>query len=610
LTHFDYHALPAVPYNKSQKTYDQNKGEFMSTSVNATGALKSAERDGMQIDWDVPITMDDGIVLRADIYRPIGAGKYPVIASHGPYAKGLTFAEGYPRQWEALIKRFPEALQGSSGKYAAWETVDPEQWTADGYAVVRVDSRGAGRSPGFVDVWSQREAKDFYDCIEWIAAQPWSNGKVGLTGISYYAKNEWQVAALHPPHLVAICPWEGANDYYREMTHHGGIHNAFLPDWYRRMSTIQHGLGSRGFRNPESGLLACGDVDMTDEELAANRSDLDREILDHPFDDKWHADHSSIPEEINIPVLSAANWGGLGNHQRGNFTAWSQVSSDPKWLEVHGGTHWAGFYTAYGRNLQKRFFDHFLLGKGDWLKQPPVSLNIRKVDGTFSLRSEEEWPLARTKWQRKYLNLTGLSLTENVPKERGEQTFQALGEGITFSTTPFESEVEITGPLSAKLWISSSTDDADIFVVLRAFDPEANEVLFEGANDPKTPLSQGWLRGSHRMLDKKLSQPWMPWHLHQRAEPLIPGEIYELDVEIWPTCIVLPAGYRLALSVLGRDFDHGLEPVKLGGRIMQGSGPFLHDHPEDRPAKTFDNQITLYTGDGLQSSIMVPVIPR
>jgi len=577
---------------------------------NIEGAVKSAQRDGMQIDWDVPITMDDGIVLRADIYRPMAPGKYPVIASHGPYAKGLTFAAGYPRQWERLIERYPEALQESSGRYAAWELVDPEQWTAYGYAVVRVDSRGAGRSPGYIDVWSEREAEDFYDCIEWIADQSWSNGKVGLSGISYYAKNQWQVATKHPPHLAAICPWEGANDYYREMTHHGGLHNAFLPDWYQRMSTIQHGLGTRGFRNPESGLLACGDTDLSDAELAANRCDLASEIVAHPFDDDWHAAHSSLPEEIQIPVLSAANWGGLGNHQRGNFTAWARTSSDLKWLEVHGGTHWAGFYTDYGRKLQRRFFDYFLLGKGDWLNQPPVSLNVRRADGTFFLRGEKEWPLARTEWQSSYLDLADSMLKETAPVQRNQETFRAFGEGITFLTPPLESEREITGPLRAKLWISSSTQDADIFLVVRAFDPDGKEVLFEGANDPKTPLSQGWLRASHRMVDEKLSRSWMPWHPHKIAEPLVPGEIYELDIEIWPTCIVLPAGYRLALTVLGRDFDHGLEPAELGGRIMRGSGPFRHDHPQDRPESTFDNEITLYVGGDRPSSLLVPVIPK
>ena len=152
----------------------------------------------MQIDWDAPIPMDDGVVLRADVFRPAGAGKHPVILSYGPYAKGLSFQEGYKGNWARLTKAAPEVLQGSSNKYQNWELVDPEKWVPDGYACVRVDSRGAGRSPGHLDVWSPREAQDLYQCVEWAGTQPWSNGKVGINGISYYAMNQWQVAALNP----------------------------------------------------------------------------------------------------------------------------------------------------------------------------------------------------------------------------------------------------------------------------------------------------------------------------------------------------------------------------------------------------------------------------
>ena len=583
-------------------------GADMVDQFDALGAVKSEVRDGMHIDWDVPITMANGIVLRADVFRPVNLAPYPVIASHGPYAKGLTFAAGYPGPWKKLTTEYPDALDGSSGRYAAWELVDPEQWVPHGYALVRIDSRGAGRSPGFVDVWSQLEARDFYDCIEWIAQQPWSNGKVGLTGISYYAKNEWQVAALRPPHLAAICPWEGSNDYYREMTHHGGIHNAFLPDWYQRISTIQYGLGTRGFRNPESGLLASGDENLADAQMTASRYDLAEQILAHPFDDEWHAEHSADASLIEVPLLSAANWGGLGNHQRGNLTAWAEASSTQKWLEIHGGTHWAEFYTSYGRTLQRRFFDHFLKGEGDWAKQAPVSLNIRHPDGGFTLRAENEWPLARTEWQRQYLDVEASGLSAKPPKTATQRTYQSLGEGLTLSTVPLTQQTEITGPLAAKLWISSSNEEADLFLVLRAFDPAGREVLFQGANDPLTPLSQGWLRASHRAVDPERSRPYAPWHPHCAAEPLIPDQVYEVDVELWATCIVLPAGYQLALSILGRDFDHGLAPIELGGRIMRGSGPFRHEHPVDRPPKLIENVVTIYSGPETPSAILLPVI--
>ena len=197
----------------------------------------------MIIDWDVPITMDDGLVLRADVFRPDDTEPHPVLMTHGPYAKGLAFQDGYAAMWANLEAEHPDALAGSSNQLQNWETVDPEKWVPDGYVVVRVDSRGAGRSPGYLDIFSPRETQDYYECIEWAGVQPWSNGKVGLLGISYYGMNQWQVAALQPPHLAAICPWEGANDFYREMTHHGGILNVFVNQWYPvQVSSVQYGV--------------------------------------------------------------------------------------------------------------------------------------------------------------------------------------------------------------------------------------------------------------------------------------------------------------------------------------------------------------------------------
>jgi predicted acyl esterase len=165
----------------------------------------------MTIDWDVPIAMADGTVLRADVFRPGGGGQYPVIMTYGPYAKGLAFQEGYAAMWDNLVREHPDAVAGSTNRYLNWETVDPEKWVPDGYAVVRVDSRGAGNSPGYLDIFSRQETRDYYECIEWAGTQPWSNGKVGLLGISYYGVNQWQVAALRPPHLAASSPTTAAS---------------------------------------------------------------------------------------------------------------------------------------------------------------------------------------------------------------------------------------------------------------------------------------------------------------------------------------------------------------------------------------------------------------
>jgi hypothetical protein len=194
--------------------------------------FQSDVRDGMRIDWDVPIRVDDGLVLRADVFRPPDADKHPVILTHGPYGKWLHFEDLYTDQWRRMVEQHPDVPAGSTNKYQNWEVVDPDKWVPDGYACVRVDSRGAGRSPGFLDLWSARETRDLYRCIEWAAEQPWSNGKIGLNGISYYAMNQWQVAALEPPHLAAICVWEGAADYYRDLSHHGGILCGFGRAWF------------------------------------------------------------------------------------------------------------------------------------------------------------------------------------------------------------------------------------------------------------------------------------------------------------------------------------------------------------------------------------------
>ena len=180
-------------------------------------------RDDMRIDWDMPITMDDGVVLRCDVYRPVAEGRYPVIMTYGPYGKWLHFEDLYTDQWRRMCADQPDVPTDSTNKYQNWEVVDPEKWVPDGYVVIRVDSRGAGRSQGVIDIWSLREAQDLALCVDWAGVQPWSNGKVGLNGISYYAENQWQCAALQPKHLAAICPWEGAADFYRDMAHHGGI---------------------------------------------------------------------------------------------------------------------------------------------------------------------------------------------------------------------------------------------------------------------------------------------------------------------------------------------------------------------------------------------------
>jgi uncharacterized protein len=566
----------------------------------------------MRIDWDVPIAMDDGVELRADVFRPEADARYPVIMTHGPYAKWLAFQDGFARQWANLESEHQDAVAGSSNLHQNWETVDPEKWVPDGYVVIRVDSRGAGRSPGYLDIFSPRETRDYYECIEWAAAQRWSSGKVGLLGVSYHAMNQWQVAALQPPHLAAICPWEGGSDFYRDFTRHGGILNVFVRQWYPpQVSAVQHGVGERGPRHRATGGLVAGSQTLPEPELAGNRADTPSEVLARPLLDSFYAHRSPDLAKVTVPVLSAANWA-HHLHTRGNFEGYARIASRQKWLEVHGLQHWVEFYTDYGVRLQKQFFGHFLKGEDTgWQAQPRVLLQVRHVDGSFQERAESEWPLARTRWTPFHLDVAGHSLRQEADSAERSSSFDALGDGLEFWTPPLERELEITGPAAARLIVASSTADADVFLTLRVSDPSGRDVTFVSGQDPHGCVGFGWLRASHRKTDRGRSRPWRPWHSHDEHWPLTPGEPAELDIEIWPTSVIIPAGYRLGVSVQGRDFElpgDGPWPSAFGV-TMRGHGIFVHDDPADRPPARFGGLTTLFSGGASPSYLLLPVIP-
>ena len=574
---------------------------------------KQDTRDGMTIEWDAPIPMDDGVVLRADVFRPLKDGKYPVILSYGPYAKGLSMQEAYKHAWVRIVKAYPGIEQGSSNKYQNWELLDPERWVPDGYVLVRVDSRGAGRSPGHLDPWSAREAKDIALSIDWAGAQPWSNGKVGLNGISYYSMNQWQAAPLKPKHLAALCVWEGSSDYYRELARHGGILSDFLSSWFpRQVTAVQHGVGDRGARSVVTGETVAGPATLPEAQLAKNRADSDGDALRHPLIDEHYRSRLPKFEDIETPLLSAANWGGMGLHPRGNFEGYVRAGSQQKWLEVHGDTHFTLFYAEYGQALQKKFYDRFLKGLDNgWDKQPKVMLQVRHPGEKFVARAENEWPLARTQWTKFYLDPSSRGLSRTVPRAGTPLSYRTTGDGLTFSTGALKEPLEITGPVAAKLFVASDTTDADLFLALRVFDPAGKEVTFIGSNDPRTPVGLGWLRASHRKLDARMSTPYRPWHSHDVAWPLTPGTPVELDIEIWPTSIVIPAGYKLSLSVRGKDYEvDGTDAAPPHAPYaMKGVGPFTHTHPQDRPPEIFGGTNTLHFADGKMPYVLLPVIP-
>lgn len=573
--------------------------------------ISALSTDQIAVDYDVPVVMADGEVLRADVFRPREDGRYPVILSMGVYGKGLSFAEGYASQWQRMVDACPEILRATTGRYQNWEVVDPERWVPNGYVCVRVDSRGAGRSTGVLEPFSPTEVRDLYQCVEWAAEQDWSTGRVGLLGVSYYAMNQWRVAALQPPHLVAICVWEGAADFYREVARHGGILSEYIASWFHRTVTrVQHGVGSRGAKNPVTGEWVAGPETLPEEELAARRVNPAAEFLTREFDDLWYRERSAEFDKVIVPLLSCGNWGGYGMHLRGNTEGYLLAMSEQKWLEMHIGTHFTPFYRDRGVELQRKFFGYFLKGQDTgWTEQPKVQLQVRHVDGGFVTRGEDAWPLECTQWTRYYLEPSAQELQCQEPSSEARLPFDATGSGVTFRSPPLTQPLEITGPVTAKLYVASDTTDADVFVILRVFDENGDEVLFEGAHDPRAPVAMGWLRASHRKVDVAKSLPFRPYHSHDESWPLEPGVPVELDVEVWPTCIVVPAGYRIGVTISGADYQHDVTDVPGAKYTMRGTGPHIHTDERDRPAERFGGTNTLHFALGRQPYLLLPVIP-
>lgn len=563
-------------------------------------------KDGdILIEKDVPIPLSDGHIAYCNVFRPNRDGSVPAIVVFTPYGKDSDVAVDFKRYWDVVLRDHPEIVRdGSSGKYLTWEVPDPERWVPAGYAIVVVDARGTGKSPGFYEMMSPLQTREYHDAIEWAGTQGWSSGKVGLLGVSYLAIKQWQVAALRPPHLTAMIPWEGMFDHYRDLYRHGGIYSSFFLKllWDSQIATNQNGNAATPYRDRFSGAPSTGAA-LGADVLPGNLANVYQAGLQHPFDDAYFKLRTPVPERIEVPFLSAGNWGGLGLHLRGNVEAFARAASRQKWLEMHTDTHFASMYLPDAVALQMKFFGHFLKGEANgWDSQPPIILTIRDPRGPFR-RDEHEWPLARTQWTRYYIDSGAATLSVTAPGVEQKIDYEALGSGVTLRSAPFAHDTEFTGPVAAKLYVSTTTADMDLFLTLRLFDPDDKEVTFIGANDPMAPVSQGWLRVSHRKIDLERSRPEKPYHPHDERLPVVAGDVYEVDVEIWPTSIVVPAGYQLALTIAGKDFERG----EAQG-LMKGSGIFLHNDPADRPAAIFDGINSLRSGGNHASYLLMPKI--
>jgi len=543
------------------------------------------------VEKDVDVPMRDAARLKADVFRPDGDGRFPAILNLGPYQKD--------KLWIV-----PETLAEKPNEWMNWETINPQWWVPRGYAAVRIDGRGSGKSPGQCQPWSLAEAVDFYDAIEWAAAQPWCNGKIGLLGISYYAINQWFVANLRPPSLKAIIPWEGFADIYRDALYHGGILSLFMTNWFTA-HMLHHTLGRASQHLPDGWQVNTLNFWL--------HNNLDSGALGGA-QAQW--------DKIDVPLFSVGNWTGMGLHLRGNTEAFMRAARPHKKLRIHLGSHVHPFYSEDGRCDQIRFFDYWLKGIANGvMDEPPVKLAIRKGADAFEWRHEREWPLARTRWTKLYLDLSrpaaegsdvAGSLSESNPADTAARSYGATslgtmgstsagssqvmgggikpGMGISLQTPPLAAATEITGPLAAVLWVSSTSEDMDLFLTIRNIDPHGNDVLETGQQGLPVPVAKGWLRASHRELDPALSLPYRPYHRHARRLYLKPGEIVRVEIEVWPTSMVFKQGHRIRLDIQPRD---GL-----------GSAHYMHYHADYNTGSN-----TIYAGGDKASYLLLPVIP-
>jgi uncharacterized protein len=513
---------------------------------------------------DLPVAVRDGTTLRVNVVLPAGGGRFPVLLSAHPYGKdNLPTRRG--RRWRVSIQ-YRMLRQTSPVRFSSltgWEAPDPAWWAAQGYAVASCDLRGAGTSQGEASLLSDQEGEDVHDLIEWAAAQPWSTGAVGLIGVSYLAISQWKAAALNPPGLKAICPWEGFTDAYRDWARPGGIRE----DGFTRMWR----LALRRVRQ---------------------RYRLTGQPRRRPLRGEWWRGLVPALDKITVPALICGSFSDNNLHARGSFRGWERISSADKFLHTHRGGKWATFYSRDVRAAQLAFFDRYLRGR-DAGAPPRVRLEVRESrDVIASVREEESWPLDRTEWTPLYLTAAGLAT--KPPPAAGHITFGVRSRGACWEWT-IPADTEITGPMALRLWVEAHrADDVDLYAGVEKWRGRSY-IPFEGSYGfGRDRLTTGWLKASLRALDQPGSRPFDPVPACTHRQPLVPGQVVQADIALGPSATFFRAGETLRLVVAGR----WLWPSNL----LTGQFPAAYQ-------KGPHGRCTLHWGPEHQARLLVPIVP-
>ncbi len=520
----------------------------------------------MTKDEDVAVKMRDGVTLRLNLWRPAGDGPFPVILSAHPYGKDRVPTKkrgGWKLNKQFRIMNQPEPLRISD--QTSWEAPDPVWWAQQGYAVVNLDTRGGGHSDGRGDLLSDQEADDIAQVIAWTADQPWSNGRVGMLGVSYLALSQYKVASLNPPALKAICPWEGFTDAYRDFFTPGGIvENGFARIWLFVTNKVAR--------------------------LNTNVADERRK---HPLRDDWWEALTPDLSSIRVPMLECTSFSDNNLHSVGSMRAFQQSGSVERHAYAHRGPKWATFYGEPARQVQLAFFDRHLRER-DVPVLPTMRLEIRdRADHVVEVRDEQEWPLARTEWRQLYLDDDG-GLSEH-PHGDGRVTFDLRRDAAAFEYW-FDQDTELSGPMTLRLQVAvTGTDDPRLFVGVEKRSHDA-PVPFNGTfGYGRDRVAQGRLRLALRELDPERSSPHQPEHSFRTLQTVQDNEQLEVLIPLSSSATLFHPGDSLRLMV--------------AGRYLEPRNPLFGHFPTHYEPSSKGKATILWTPDR-PSSLEIPVIPR
>lgn len=470
---------------------------------------------------EVRIPMRDGITLCATVYRPSAGPPVPVITTATPYGKD--FFDQTDR-----FKDEPDgSVPGGGGFYVGrlvysdctpFEAPDPGFWVPHGYAVVIVDLPGLGKSESNPASSPGPEAR-WHDVMAWLGGQPWSTGKVGMSGVSALCATQW-IAAKNPapPQLKAIIPWEGINES-GPGGGYGGIPETAFDEW---METVWLG--------PNVNPSAAGP---------------------EPYIRDWEFDTSAI----SVPALVCASFSDQELHSWDTFDAFTRLSTEHKWLYSHRRQKWGAYYGEEELALQKRFLDRFLKGDEQAMDGvPPVRLEINSNRFDYTVIEAQTWPVEDTRYETLFLDAGTSRLVAGAPPCHSSAVIAPApvsdpSNRAVFDYT-FAKNIDVVGHMALTVFIEAEeTDDVDLFVGVEKLDRHGNEVYFFSASggNANGPVSRGWLRASKRALSVERSTPWRPVLAMTQDAPLAAGEITEAQIAIMPSGTTFEAGETMRL---------------------------------------------------------------